>query len=140
MRSYFAYGSNMIVAAMRERCPGARFLDVARLSNHRFRIVRSGYASLVWEQGAEAYGILWAVGPRDERALDDYEEIAAGLYRRSFLRVERIDDGKWETALVYLAVDKNPGRPRRGYIVPILDAAHAHGLPAEALADIAAAG
>jgi|SRR5579862_5755020 len=140
MRSYFAYGSNMIVAAMRERCPGARFLGVARLPNHRFRIVRSGYASLVWEQGAVAYGVLWSVAPRDERALDTYEEIAAGLYRRVFFKVERIDDEVWETALVYLATDASPGRPRGGYLAPILDAAMAHGLPSEALADIAAAG
>jgi len=140
MRQYFAYGSNMIVAAMRERCPGAQFIGVARLPNYRFRIVRSGYASLVWEQGAAAYGVLWSITPRDERALDGYEEVAAGLYRRVFFKVERIDDGEWATALVYLASDQSPGRPGRGYLAAILDAAHAHGLPAPALADIAAAG
>lgn len=130
----------MIVAAMRERCPGARFLGIGRLPNHRFRIVRSGYASLAWEQGAAAYGVLWSVAPRDERALDEYEEISAGLYRRVFFSVERVDEGDWMTALVYLATDASPGRARRGYLAPILDAAQAHGLPVAALADIAAAG
>ncbi len=137
MRAYFAYGSNMIVAGMRQRCPGARMLGTARLRDYRFRIVRSGYASIVPERGATVYGVLWSVTARDEQALDIYEEIAAGLYRRAFFPVETDGGGRHRVALVYLAHDAAPGRPRPGYLPPILAAAAAHGFPTAALADLA---
>jgi gamma-glutamylcyclotransferase len=141
MRPYLAYGSNMIVADMRRRCPTARVQGVARLRDHRFRIVRSGYASLARESGAIAYGILWSISAADEQRLDTYEEVAAGLYRRAHLAVDTIGkDGKVGnpvTALVYLARDAGLGRPRRFYLEPILAAMQAHGLPGEALANIA---
>jgi hypothetical protein len=139
VRSYFAYGSNMIVDTMRQRCPMARFEGMARLRDYRFRIVRSGYASLLWEQGAVAYGVLWSISARDQRSLDGYEEIAAGLYHRVHLSVERVSGERPErvTALVYLAADPGLGQPRRGYLEPILAAARAHRLPDVTLADIA---
>jgi hypothetical protein len=144
MRSYFAYGSNMIVATMRQRCPTARFEGVAWLRDYRFRIVRSGYASLLWEQGAVVYGVLWSISPRDERSLDAYEEIAAGLYHRTYITVETLaDDGRRErrvTALAYITADRGLGRPRPGYLAPILAAARAHRLPEATLADIVGCG
>jgi gamma-glutamylcyclotransferase len=141
MRPYFAYGSNMIVADMRRRCPTARFQGVARLRDHGFRIVRSGYASLAREPGAVAYGILWSISAADEQRLDTYEEVAAGLYRRAYLAVETIEKdggvGDPVTVLVYLARDAGLGRPRRFYLEPILAAMQAQEFPGEALADIA---
>jgi hypothetical protein len=141
MRPYFAYGSNMIVEDMRRRCPTARFQGTARLHDHRFRIVRAGYASLGRVPGATVYGLLWSISAADEQRLDTYEEVAAGLYRRAYLSVEAINTdggvGKPVTALVYLARDASLGRPRRFYLAPILAAMRAHGLPAEALADLA---
>ncbi len=131
----------MIVTDMRRRCPGARYLGVARLRGHRFRIVRSGYASLGRERGATVYGVLWSIGARDAERLDSYEEVAAGLYRRAHIRVETTDETgalvHASPALVYLARDASFGRPRRDYLEPILAAARSHGFPAEALADMA---
>ena len=136
MRAYFAYGSNMIVERMRRHCPTARFGGIARLKDHRFRVVRSGYASLAREAGATAYGILWEISAPDEQRLDAYEEVASGLYRRAFLPVETLAAAERRVALVYLACDQCLGRPRTGYLEPILSAAEAHGLPEEALAEI----
>jgi AIG2-like family len=140
MRAYFAYGSNMIVDAMSKRCPEARLGGIAFLRHYRFRIVRSGYASIIPEQGAQVYGILWSVSARDERRLDAYEEVTSGLYRRAHLAVERLasdsDASERIAALVYLANDSATGRPRRGYLAPIMAAARAHRLPEAALADI----
>ncbi|RYE82539.1 MAG: gamma-glutamylcyclotransferase, partial [Hyphomicrobiales bacterium] len=36
MPLYFAYGANMDIAAMRERCPRSTPLGLARLPRHRF--------------------------------------------------------------------------------------------------------
>lgn len=122
---------------MRERCPTARFHGIARLRDHGFRIVRSGYASLAWERGATVYGVLWSVAPRDERYLDAYEDIAAGLYRRACRTVEASSDAARIVALTYLARDGALGRPRRFYVETIVQAAQSHGLPPAAVADIA---
>jgi hypothetical protein len=141
MRPYFAYGSNIVADAMKRRCPTARFVGAARLRHYRFAIVRSGYASVVPERNAVAYGVLWLLTPADERRLDGYEEIATGLYRRACLGVELIanhhDNGRRVGALVYLAGDAGLGRPRPDYLEPILAAAQSHEFPLSACAEIA---
>lgn len=141
MRPYFAYASNIVKDAMEQRCPTARVVGMACLRHYRFRIVRSGYASAVPERNAMVYGILWLVGPADERALDAYEEIARGLYRRTCLTVEPVAKPRGGSqrmaALVYLASDASLGWPRPGYLEPIVAAAREYGFPRPALADIA---
>ena len=137
MRPYFAYGSNMIAERMRRHCPHARAKGIAFLPGYGFRIVRSGYASLARAAAATAYGILWEISASDEQRLDTYEEIAVGLYRRAYLPVETLASGERRIALVYLACDQALGRPRTGYLEPILVAAAAHGLPEEARAELA---
>ena len=47
MPLYFAYGSNMDIAAMARRCPASRPLGIARLARHRFAILQAGYATVV---------------------------------------------------------------------------------------------
>ena len=39
MPLYFAYGSNMDVAAMAQRCPRSKLLGVARLPRHKVFII-----------------------------------------------------------------------------------------------------
>ncbi len=137
MRPYFAYGANMNAAAFHRRCPTARFRGTARLGAHCFSITRSGYASALWQKNAELHGILWSVSPRDLRLLDEFEEVAAGLYHRVRLPVEVGHAHKRVAALVYLARDRRRGRPRRGYVEPILAAARSHGFSLAACTEIA---
>ncbi|MDE2167706.1 MAG: gamma-glutamylcyclotransferase [Alphaproteobacteria bacterium] len=137
MRYYFAYASNIDLAAMRARCPGARVVGVAVLANHRFRIVRSGYASVLRATGSRVFGLLWWIRRRDEAALDAYEETGRGLYRRRFLKVVTLD-GRPYPALVYVARGNSPGKPRHGYLEPIIAAARQAHLPAETIAVIIA--
>ena len=67
---------------MRQRCPGAKMIGTATLRRHRFIIMANGYASVVPASSSEVHGILWRVTPRDLVALDAYEDVAGGLYRR----------------------------------------------------------
>ena len=69
-RCYFAYGSNMDVEQMRVRCPGSQILGTARLDGYRFRINRRGVATVVAEEGAVAWGVVWDLTREDERTLD----------------------------------------------------------------------
>lgn len=132
-RAYIAYGSNMCREQMAERCPTARRSGVARLDGWRFRINGKGFATLVADPKSTSFGLVWHIEAQDERNLDAYEEIAAGLYGKATLTVPGHGP-----ALIYLAADASPGRPRPAYIEPIVAAAKAAGFPASYVAELAA--
>ena len=135
MQLYFGYGSNMDAAQMRDRCPGATLLGIAVLKDHRLLITEDGYATVVAHEGGRVMGALWTLTEQDERALDDYEGIATGFYRRASARVE--SDGQEVNALIYVAASTTPGRPRPGYLELVVAAARSLGLPAEYIAELA---
>jgi len=126
-RQYFAYGANIIAADMARRCPAAREIGTAVLPGWRFAVGRRGYATIVPDPGAHVAGVLWSLTPGCERTLDEFEEIAGGLFRREGIVVAG------EPTLVYLAADATPGRPRAGYLEPVIAAAVARGFPADYL-------
>jgi cation transport regulator ChaC len=125
---YFAFASNMVTAQMAERCPGAELRGVAVLEDHRFAIGRRGYATVVSEPGATVYGILWDLRPEHEAALDVYEGVRHGLYRKAWLPV-RSADGTEHRAIVYVAGDPARGSAVAGYMEKVVAAAEAHVLP-----------
>jgi gamma-glutamylcyclotransferase (GGCT)/AIG2-like uncharacterized protein YtfP len=127
-RFCFAYGSNMDRGAMSLRCPGAEPGEPAVLDGYRFWINRVGYASVVPDPDSKVYGVLWTVGAEEEVALDEYEEIDAGLYVKQQHVVTTNRAGRVE-ALVYAATDSRPGRPAKDYLEGILEAAKQHGFP-----------
>ena len=126
---YFAFASNMVTAQMAQRCPGAESRGVAVLANHRFRVGRRGYATVVGEPGATVHGILWDLRPAHEAALDVYEGVRHGLYRKVWLSV-RLPDGTEQQAIVYVAGDPARGNAVAGYMEKVVAAAEVHGLPA----------
>jgi hypothetical protein len=110
---HFAYGSNMSRTLMHRRCPTATPLGAGRLAGWRFIITRDGYASVVPAPGAVVHGVLWRLAPRDLCALNAYESLDSGLYRRRVLAVSR--GGRAIAALVYVGRQRGEGRPRPGY-------------------------
>src|SRR5690348_8143555 len=100
MTVYFAYGANMERAAMRARCPGATALGTAVLAGWRYRIA-NGYGSVAPKSGARVHGVLWRLTPRDLAALNIFESLDSGLYRRVLLTVE--SGTRRARALVYVA-------------------------------------
>ncbi len=135
MTLHFAYGLNMSRKLMRRRCPQARPLGPARLIGFRFVISRDGFASVVPAAGAVVHGVLWRLSPRDRMALDVFENVAGGLYRRRFLPVRQ--DGRCRTALVYVARGRGGGRPRPGYQARVVEAAGDWRLPCRYVASLA---
>ena len=127
---YFAFASNMVTTQMAERCPGAESRGVAALEDHRFRVGRRGYATVIGEPGATVYGILWGLRPEHEAALDVYEGVRHGLYRKVWLPVRSAADGAEQSAIVYVASDPARGNPVAGYMEKVVAAAEGHGLPA----------
>jgi gamma-glutamylcyclotransferase (GGCT)/AIG2-like uncharacterized protein YtfP len=123
----FAYGSNMDVAAMAARCPRSRALGVARLARHRFVVMPEGFASVVADPHASVHGVLWDVALADMRALDGYEGVSRGLYRKATLPVVRAEGGS-ARAVVYLGRGEG-GRPKPGYMEGVVAAARSWSLP-----------
>jgi gamma-glutamylcyclotransferase (GGCT)/AIG2-like uncharacterized protein YtfP len=134
---YFAYGSNMDMAAMARRCPASRPLGLARLARHRFAILQAGYATVVRDPRSTVHGILYDLALADVAALDRYEDIARGLYRKATQPVLRKEGGSVR-ALVYVGAGPSEGRPRPGYMEGLIEAARTAGLPEPYLAFLGA--
>ena len=118
---YFAYGSNMVAIQMHRRCPAAQDTGPARLDGWRFLVNQDGYATIVPEQATYVLGVLWSLTSACEAALDDYEEIATGLYTKAYIEIQGTP------ALVYLATNTLPGHPRAGYLEAIIAEAYRRG-------------
>jgi gamma-glutamylcyclotransferase (GGCT)/AIG2-like uncharacterized protein YtfP len=132
---HFAYGSNMSREPMRRRCPDARLLGRTTLRRHRFVIMANGYASVVASPSHDVQGVLWRITPRDLAALDAYENVAGGLYRRVVMPVAH--HAATVMAMIYLGCQKREGHPRKGYMELVVEAAREAGLSAEYIEDLA---
>ena len=134
MPIYFAYGANMDVAAMAQRCPSSRPLGPARLMNYRFFIMTDGFASVRRAAGSAVYGLLWDLALADVAALDRFEDVASGRYGKIVQPVIRSGAGGVQ-ALIYVGASQETGLPRPGYLESVIAAARcgrpAPKLPAE---------
>ena len=78
---YFAYGSNLNKSQMALRSPTAKALGSAYFPN--WRLVFRGVADI--EEGDEQDLLpvgIWSIEEADEAALDRYEGVSSGLYRK----------------------------------------------------------
>jgi len=131
MPLYFAYGSNMSAEAMARRCPRSKALGPARLARHRIAVMREGWLTAVRDPRSAVHGILWDLALSDVRALDRYEGVAHGLYAKTVHPVLTASGPK--RALVYFGANAGPGAARADYIVEVIAAARACGLPPAAI-------
>lgn len=124
--TYFAYGSNLCVRQMAQRCPGAVDPRPATLADHDWLINERGVATVEPFDGSEVHGVLWRLTDHDLATLDSAEGVPV-RYRRDRMTVHT-DDGPAE-AWVYIDHRVEPGPPRPGYLERIIDGAEHHGLP-----------
>lgn len=132
-RLYFAYGSNMDPRQMRARCPGAVAMGRATLGGFRFLINRRGVATIERHRRCSVMGVLWDLSPRCEAALDRFEGVDWGIYRKEEVVVR--DGAGWDfPALVYIDPERRRGIPRAGYLEKILLGASLAGIPTDTFA------
>src|SRR5947209_19265663 len=117
----------MDLAAMARRCPASRPLGAARLARHRFAILQAGYATVVRDPSTTVHGLLYELALADVPALDRYEDIARGLYRKVVQPVLR-EEGGPVRAVVYLGAGPTGGQPRPGYVEGVIAAERTAGL------------
>lgn len=142
---YFAYGSNMDAGQMRQRCPSAQFVAIAKLPDHRLAFTRHakdrdcGTCDGVPEPGQNIWGVVFDLSESDLRRLDESEgyqpgrQLGANCYVREQRQVCR--DGKGdEPLLVWLYFanrQPNPPLPNAAYKKQLVEGAKFWRLPQE---------
>jgi len=124
---YFAYGANMDPTHLAKYCPGAIALGPAVLPGHRFEIAARGYGHAAPDPGHDVPGFLWELPPDEAEALDRYEGVPEGWYRRDQVTVRH--DGMPTQAMLYVATDTAPGLANPGYLEGIVPIAERSGFP-----------
>jgi hypothetical protein len=94
---YFAFGSNMSLTQMAERCPGSTFIGKATLRGYRWQInqrhvanivrVTEDFSSVPAGQADVVEGLVFSITDKDRRTLDRKEGIKLGVYERVVLDV-----------------------------------------------------
>jgi gamma-glutamylcyclotransferase (GGCT)/AIG2-like uncharacterized protein YtfP len=110
---YFAYGSNLNIEQMGFRCGDAE--PVRTLALRDWRLVFRGVADIEPSKGDTVQGALWRVSAADEAALDIYEGIEHGLYRKVLFTLNDSD----EHCFMYLMNSKRVGVPTERYFQTI---------------------
>lgn len=119
---YIAYGSNLNLEQMANRCPTAKVVGASKINNYRllFRGSHAGaVATIEPYKGGSVPVLVWEITHADETALDRYEGWPF-LYRKETLKVRL--NGKYVTAMVYIMNEGRPlGQPSCYYYSTILE-------------------
>ena len=81
---YFAYGSNMDAAQMKERCPCAKFVCRAKLPSHRLAFTlrsfrrRCGVADILRDERKHVWGVVYELLESELENLDKDEDFNPG--------------------------------------------------------------
>jgi gamma-glutamylcyclotransferase len=138
---YFAYGSNMDWSQMRERCPTAQFVCVAKLKDHHLAFTREsqkrkcGVADVIQEEGRDVWGVVYQIDERDIGHLDLTEGFRPGRTENDYVREERHvfaegDNKRPVLVSVYFAIkEDNPPKPNVQYKQLIVNGAKYWHLP-----------
>lgn len=83
----WAYGSNLNVSQMKNRCPKAKFKGPLTVNDAA--LVFRGVADVTVREGSFVPGGLWSITRECEAALDRYEGVSSGLYLKRYFHLRR---------------------------------------------------
>jgi len=113
---YFAYGSNLWLHQMQQRCPSHTLIGTCILPGYRWMISTRGYANVVPSTDDICYGVLYTLSAADEASLDICEGVPR-CYEKHFLSVRMLDETIVDGVLVYIdRVGTVDGASKREYI------------------------
>ncbi|MBB4343085.1 gamma-glutamylcyclotransferase [Rhizobium leguminosarum bv. viciae] len=139
---YFAYGSNMSTARLRERMPSCKPLGIATLPGHSLRFHKrstdksgkcNAFAS---ESDRGVIGVLFSFDPAERAKLDKAEGVGKG-YEHATVTVIN-DKGRRRKVLTYLATPDyidDSLKPYGWYKDFVLAGGREHGLPSEYISE-----
>lgn len=135
MALYVAYGSNLNLSQMSQRCPGARPLGAGELPGWKlaFRGAERGYyLTLLPSPGGRAPIGVWEVTPENLKSLDEYEGYPEFYYKTEMsVDFRELSTGapRREKALIYIMRDGyGPGAPTEEYYRGCVEGFRAFGL------------
>ena len=108
---YIAYGSNLNIEQMADRCPTARVVGTTVLDD--YQLVFQRVATIVPHPGAKVPVAIWEIDEECEEALDIYEGYPH-LYRKE--NKEVVVNGKKVTAMVYIMNHGSLALPMKDFI------------------------
>ena len=134
---YFAYGANLNIENMKQRCPNAK--RIVNFSLPNYRLVFKGVADIEYSYGDSVEGVIWDITDKCEQALDIFEGYPF-LYRKEYFTVKLYDklaDDFGDNAdIMFYAMNRtNYGEPFMGYFNCILDGYVANKLNTDYLYD-----
>ncbi len=138
MSIYAAYAGNMDPALMAQRCPhsphqGTGWLEGWRLTFGGENMGWEGaLPTVVEEAGQRVFVALYEMTEPDQEALDQWDGVSLGYYRKSKVRVSTLDGEV--VAWLYVLNEYEGGLPSARYIGMMADAAEAAGAPADYVA------
>ena len=147
---YFAYGSNMHWAQMKERCPSAKFVCRAKLPSHRLAFTlksfdrRCGVADVLRDDAKDVWGVVYEIVENDLKNLDKDESFRPGRpddqneYTRENHYVWPEDDAKRPllVSLYHAHPQLDPPLPSCDYKKLIVDGARHWNLPADYIREL----
>ena len=110
---YFAYGSNMCIRQMNERCPDNSKIGIGQLSGYRWIISTRGYANVVKSPDDDVWGVIYEISIQDEAKLDGYEGVSTKCYLKENLDI--LIDRKIKNCLTYVDPITEIGIPSYTY-------------------------
>lgn len=133
-KCYIAYGSNLNLPQMAERCPTAKVLGASSMKDWQllFRGPHGGAVATVEPyKGSSVPVLVWEISEADENALDRYEGWPY-LYRKEIVKIKL--GRKTIEALVYLMIEGKPlNQPSSYYYSVIYDGYKSAGFDIEIL-------
>ncbi|MBA8908811.1 gamma-glutamylcyclotransferase family protein [Aminobacter ciceronei] len=139
---YFAYGSNMSTARLRERMPSCKPLGIATLPGHALRFHKrstdksgkcNAFAS---EDNRSVIGVLFSFDPAERTKLDKAEGVGSG-YEHATVTVIN-EKGRRQKVLTYFATPDyidDSLKPYSWYKDFVLAGGREHGLPSAYIAE-----
>lgn len=83
---YLAYGSNLSVYQMAQRCPDAIYIGTAEIPDYRLLFKGSltgSYLTIERKEGSTVPVLVWEISGADERNLDRYEGFPTFYYKKN---------------------------------------------------------
>lgn len=126
---YFAYGSNINLGQMADRCPDAQVVGPVVLEGYELLFRRGGFATIAPKEGERVTGLLWSITPECERSLDRYEGYPR-FYDKRMVTV-RDAEGRSLSVMAYIMDERfrEPMMPSDFYYKGILQGYRQNGLP-----------
>ena len=119
---YIAYGSNLNLSQMKQRCPTARVIGASEIKDYELVFRGSRYSAVATIEpckGSSVPILLWGILPEDEKSLDRYEGYP-NFYGKE--NMEIVLNGRTISAMVYVMTPGHElGIPSERYKISIED-------------------